>query len=407
MIKELYQITQSEISINITQSNIDSIRKKSIVKSGCRVYDNGFIGISGTFGQPTEDTWNEAEKNLELKVSYKYEPIKERKRIRKSCLDILTDEQIINNTELLLSQLRKEFPDFIFSNKINYYTTKEILSNDAGLYFENTDSGLMIMIIFKTTDSVSVFDGEICITSRDFDVDKILENAKNQLNGYRNKVDIKGKENLPVAMLFSTVNDKLLESLNGELLGNKISVFAKSLGQKIFSGNFSVTVNRTDSRFGKCFFDSEGNTLENDSIYLIENGTILRGYTDKKQSDLFGFDNTACAGGEYDDIPSLRQFSGYEIEAVPSDKTIEELSDGKEYILLDIAGGGDWTSDCDFASPVQLGYLMKGTKVIGRLPEFNVSGNLYNIFGKDFIGYSKDTSYSGENLLFTKMKISI
>ena len=44
--KRKYIKKLEEISINIVQSNIESIRKKNITKTGFRVYENGFIGIA-------------------------------------------------------------------------------------------------------------------------------------------------------------------------------------------------------------------------------------------------------------------------------------------------------------------------------------------------------------------------
>lgn len=54
MIKEKYIKNLKEISINIVQSNIKSVRKKDITKTGFRVYDNGFIGIAGAVGKIDE-----------------------------------------------------------------------------------------------------------------------------------------------------------------------------------------------------------------------------------------------------------------------------------------------------------------------------------------------------------------
>lgn len=53
MVKELYQTILRETSLNVTSGEIDSIRKKSITKSGCRVYDGSYLGVSGVLGEPT------------------------------------------------------------------------------------------------------------------------------------------------------------------------------------------------------------------------------------------------------------------------------------------------------------------------------------------------------------------
>lgn len=56
MQKELYQIERSEVSLNISEGAVTEVRRKHIVRSGCRVYDGGKLGISGVFGEPDEAT---------------------------------------------------------------------------------------------------------------------------------------------------------------------------------------------------------------------------------------------------------------------------------------------------------------------------------------------------------------
>lgn len=63
MVKELYQTILRETSLNVTSGEIDSIRKKSITKSGCRVYDGSYLGVSGVLGEPTPEAWTQAEAN--------------------------------------------------------------------------------------------------------------------------------------------------------------------------------------------------------------------------------------------------------------------------------------------------------------------------------------------------------
>ena len=47
-----------------------------------------------------------------------------------------------------------------------------------------------------------------------------------------------------------------------------------------------------------------------------------------------------------------------------------------------------------------------GEKFLGRVPEFELSGDLYELFGQDFIGRSCDTPFSGMHSLVLNMKIT-
>ena len=55
--------------------------------------------------------------------------------------------------------------------------------------------------------------------------------------------------------------------------------------------------------------------------------------------------------------------------------------------------------------PFQLAFLTDGEKLIGRLPELSVSGQLYSMFGEDFIGKSNDKELLGEKNLVIKLDV--
>lgn len=403
MIKELYQIKIKETALNVTQSKIDSIRKKDITKTGCRVYKDGFIGVAGTFGEATDETWQNAIKNLELKIPYEYEVSKDNKRIRDLRKLNLTSEEFVERSEQLLEILRKEFPEIIFSNKIRLFETETTLKNDAGLDYINYDKSISLELIFKHINSANVFDSGFIYQCRDdFDLEVILKEAREQFKAFNNEVELPNLEKV-VTVVEESFLSKIIESLNGETIGRKTSIFANKVGTKAFSDKFTLFVDLTDEIYHNPFFDAEGSTLEDDKCMLIENGVILRGYTDKKNSKEFGFINTASASAGYDDVPSL----GFaRISPKLSDKTFLELA-GEELVIFPImASGGDCTSDGDFATPVQMAYLVQNGKFIGKLPEFSVSGNIYEMFGDDFIGVSKDKFVFNQNIPLCRMKIS-
>jgi len=55
-----------------------------------------------------------------------------------------------------------------------------------------------------------------------------------------------------------------------------------------------------------------------------------------------------------------------------------------------VADGGDYTPDGQFATPVQVAFLFDGERLLGRLPECQISGNLFDMFGAGFRGKSSD-----------------
>jgi len=402
MVKELYKITTNEVSLNVSGSFINSIRTKNITKSGCRVYDGKYIGIAGTLGDETEETWKQAEENLELKVSYPYAPCGNQKRTRDLSVSC-TEEEFLKNAEELLEILRTEFPEFIFSNKIAMTIITESLTNDIGLELINKDSIFNVSVLAKHVDSVNIFDTGVMRVMRSWDKEALLTEARKQLKAFNNVVELPKKDKILVSGDVSSFGMKLIEFLHGRQLGKAASPLSEKLGEKLFSPDFTLEVNRSDSEYLVPFFDSEGTTLANDRIALIENGVLKSGYTDKMNADEFGYVNTASASGSHDGVPSI----GYEGLSIKSgEKNLSELVGDEEWVCLVMASGGDCTNEGNFATPVQLGYLMKGEEFIGRLPEFTVSGNIYEYFGEDYIGTSKDKLIFGDKSTIVRMKLN-
>lgn len=93
------------------------------------------------------------------------------------------------------------------------------------------------------------------------------------------------------------------------------------------------------------------------------------------------------------------------IKVKSGDKTLSEILNGKEAIYTVIMSGGDCTNEGDFASPVQMSYLFKDGKIVGRLPELSVYGNIYEMFGEDYLGQTADRCYFGEHAIVLNMNI--
>ncbi|MGF7145173.1 PmbA protein [Anaerotaenia torta] len=401
MIKELYKEIISEISINVTGTRIDSIRKKNLTKCGCRVYDNGYIGIAGCYGEPTRETWSQAVKNLSDQTPYPYEPEKDKQRIRDLRQFDISEEEYIRDMERLLDILREEYPQFLLSNKMSLTETYVSLTNDAGLNYVNYDKTIDAGLLVKHKDSVNVIDSCITYISREYNLDAMLKEARSALDGYLAKCTLPS-ERMPVILLQDEMLGKFTESLNGEAIGRGISLFQDKRKMKVFHEEFSLCQNRSEDQYHVPFFDMEGTVSEGDRFTLIENGIIKDAFTDKKNSQAFSLPLTGAAGGQYDDVPSL---SSPSLKAVYGSRTLKELLGGEQAVLAVIMSGGDYTNSGDFAAPVQDAYLTDGERILGRLPELNISGNLYDMFGKDYLGCSGDKPFMSSHLLAIRMKV--
>ena len=51
------------------------------------------------------------------------------------------------------------------------------------------------------------------------------------------------------------------------------------------------------------------------------------------------------------------------------------------------------TPSGDISLPSIVSYLYDSGKLVGRLPEFTVTGNIFDILGKDFVGVTQNGLY--------------
>lgn len=403
MIKELYRIETVETSLNVTQGFVDSVRRKHIVKSGCRVYEGGCIGIAGTLGEASHATWAQAASNLERKVPYPYAPAQNQVRKEDRREEILDSQTFTARTEQLLEKLRAAFPRIIFSNKVNMTQQTVTLTNDAGLDYQSRDLVYSVVLLAKDVDSAAVFDSAAQYVGRTFDVDMIFEDASQVMAAHTKAVPLPEVKTLPLIIETNLVTDPLAQALNGQLFHRNASLLSGKTGQQLFSPAVSLYVDRTAENLGETFFDAEGSVLPGDQCALIENGVLLRPYADKKTAADFGADNTASAGGNYNDLPQL---SVPGMRFASSGKDLKELLQGRDAAFVVMASGGDCTPEGMLATPVQTSYLYRDGKLLGKLPEFSARGSLFDLLGKNYLGYSQDKPFNGVKCLAIEAEIT-
>ena len=68
--------------------------------------------------------------------------------------------------------------------------------------------------------------------------------------------------------------------------------------------------------------------------------------------------------------------------------------------------GGDFNDKGEYVTPVQKAFLCDGERFIGSLPEFNMRGSLFDLFGKDFIGVGSDKPVFNDYQLIARMSYS-
>ncbi|MCK4543418.1 MAG: hypothetical protein KAU17_14395 [Spirochaetales bacterium] len=345
---------------------------------------------------------------LKLKVPYPGKISADHKEERSVESELLNQKEFVEEAESLLAELKKNQPGFIFSNKINSIKREISLTNDAGLDLKYSGSNLDFELLIKEKGSPNIMDTFTGYQGLKYDRNEFLRFTNMICNGFSNKVDFEEGE-YPVFFLSGDMSyySKLIESLHGLLFGTGSSLFSGKLNEKLFADNFTVyqTRNREDEIFSP-FFDVEGTVNKNFRYPLIENGVIRAPLTDKKTAVKYSLPHSGASAGEYDSVPTID--TGH-VRLKKTGKTMKELLNGRKGIFVMMAMGGDFTPDGHYASPVQMAYQFDGENLIGKLPELKISGSMWDMFGKNFLGVSEDsiTTIADLNMTAMKMKVSL
>ncbi len=381
-----------ETSINIVQTTVESVRRKDIAYTGLRIYKDGCIGIAGAIGTAEEAKLRErAEAALSSRIIYEPGPTADIRQNVKIGSELPEDGQIVRELEEVLEVLRRDHGSFIFSNKVNIAEREEGLSNDRGLSLNMKERYMSVGIAFKEKSSTNIMDGVIEMEGRRYDRKLFLDHMSAVCGAFLNKVDLPREGRYPV--IFSTTPEgplmKFSTDLNGRLFATGASLFSKQRGKQVFSPKFTLYQSRAAEDNTEAFFDAEGTVQPDFRVPLIKDGVLLQPYTDKRIASEFGLPLTGAAVSDYDAVPAL-PLRLANLAAEPGGNTIKDLLGGEPGILVLLSSGGDFTPDGKYGAPVQLSYLYNGEKLIGRLPELQVSSDVYEMFGPAFRGVGTD-----------------
>lgn len=278
--KEKYKIKTEEYSFNIVASQLESVRCKNIEKTGYRIYENNFLGVSGILGEGSdEEGFRQARENLKLQIPYPFEPTKGIKKIRDLTSEKINPKQMIQDLEAYLSKCRQLYPEFIFSNKVNWTVITIELTNESGTQLINSDQYLAASILLKHVDSADIFESAIEFASRSWDMALLRKETKAMLTGMRIAADL--PEDAVILTNWGLPAQKIITDLSGKAMGYQTSLFKDKMGEQVFNPEFSLIQTSADSQLMAPFFDAEGTVQEKD-LPMIDQGRIVRCYTDKQ-----------------------------------------------------------------------------------------------------------------------------
>lgn len=404
MQKEYLTSTVVKYTINVVKNKPESLRKTIEKTNTVRVYDNGFIGVAGSIGESNFDELEkQAVENLGLKLPY---PCKLPENVVKkmdTTKKIIDTDNYMQSVSKLMDKISAAAPNFIFGNKVTYVEVDAKYRNTKGCDLEYKGNTISLGLSIKSYGSANLFDFFYSLQENKIDEDKMAKDIKVITEHYGDMVDIEpGK--YPVLIDTSDLFGKSLYDLMIDQYASNASIFKGKLGQKIFSDKFSMYFDRKpETAFATPFFDGEGEIAPDYERFIIKNGELVALIGNKRQQEVHNLPIAQNSDAPYDGLPAA-SIGGLMMKT--ENKTLAEITKEKTIFVM-VASGGDTTTDGDFATPVQYAYLIQDGKVLGKLPDIQIYGNIFDFFGKDYVTtVSKALTQVGESY-YTLTKLNV
>jgi PmbA protein len=359
-----------------------------------RLWKEGRPGLAVAYG-PT-DLEALAEKALalsELKEPETIELNSGSQRVYPDLGEAIAVEKLVNWGKEAIDKVRQAYPEVLCTSQWDCEVESTRLVNSLGLDYSYSDTTLSCFLSaewVRGEDFLSVGDGQ---TQRgSLEPEKVVKSILERLDW--------AKENAPsptgrIPVLFTAKAADLFwgtvqAALNGKQVEDNSSPWSDRLTETVISPYFTLTQQPETGPFS-CPFDDEGTTTRH--LTLIDQGQLQTFYCDRTTAHLLG---TQSTGNGF--RPGL---GGY-----PSPGLVNLLVQPGKLALADLIqlldtglivdqmlGGGAGISG-EFSINVDLGYRIDKGKIVGRVKDTMVSGNVYNALNQ-VVALGNDADWNG------------
>ncbi len=403
---EVFMVTAEETPVQFEANRLKHIQSKQSSYTALRIVKNGRIGYaisSGTSG--SRDLVSAAVETAEFGMKAEFElpsltPYPEIKVFDPDVESVSLDEMVKLGEELIAT-VRGHSQDILCQAEVNKDITSVRIINSRGGEVNYKQSTFALSIeghLIRNTDMLFVGESEsschpISETSAVTDVVlRQLELAKNQAR--------LPSKRMPVVFTPSGVASALIPPLmaafNGKIVLEGASPIGNRTGEPVFDRKLSLRDDPTiDYRPESRPADDEG--VPSRCTPLVKEGEIANFIYDLQTAALA---RTQSTGNGTRNSGGLLAPAPTAFILTPGNTTFEEMvNDVKEGLVIEYLMGaaqGNILSG-DFSGNVLLGYKIESGRIVGRVKDTMVSGNVYQLL-KKITAVGSDAKWEGDSI---------
>ena len=387
---EVFCITSENTPVQFEANRLKHVQSKQSTNVALRIIKDGKIGYAtSTNLKESRKIVDSAVETAEfgMKAEFEFPSLDSYPKVTTydPAIRRVSTEEMTELGERMISSVRENTPELQCEASISKGTVSVRLINSRGGQVEYRKSVFSLGVegqLIRGTDMLFVGEGQSSCHPIN-DISGIVEIVLQQLEFSRNNTSIKTGE-LPVIFtprgVASSLVQPLMAGLNGKLVLEGSSPLVNKLGDKSFDNNLSIFDDPTiDFQPGSRPCDDEGITSQRTP--LIENGVVSNFLYDLQTAALAGKKSTG-SGERHGGLPSP-SVSAFIVSAGKT--TFNDMvTDIKEGLIIEYlmgAGQGNILGG-DFSGNVLLGYKIENGKIVGRVKDTMVAGNVYQVLNR-------------------------
>ncbi len=400
---EVFVVTSEETPVNFEANRLKNIQSRQSQMAALRIITKGRIGYSVTtnlndvsaliksavetakFGMPAK---------FELPTPTSYPQVK----IYDKKVESVSLEQMIGLGEEMIATVKEHTPELICEAGITKDTVSVSIMNSNGSkasYRKSTFSLGIEGSLIHDTNMLFVGEGESSCHPLD-NTKAVTDAVLRQLEWAKDQGSVPSR---PLPVIFtpngvaSALIPPLMAAFNGKIVLEGASPIGNSLGKPVFDNKFWLWDDATIAyRPNSRPFDDEG--IPSRRNLLIEAGAPASFLYDLQTAALANKQSTGNGSRPGSGLPTPSP-SAFVIK--PGDVSFDDmLADIKEGLVIEYLMGaaqGNILSG-DFSGNVLLGYKVENGKIVGRVKDTMVSGNIYQLL-KEITAIGNDAKWVG------------
>ena len=400
---EVFMVSSEETPVQFEANRLKHIQSKQSTSVALRIVREGKVGYSAsTRLDDSQDLVNMAVETAQFGVPARFEfpssASYPQVEIFDPAIEVVSIDDMIKLGGELIATVTSHTPDIVCEAQVTKGLVSVHIINSRGGQADYRMTVFSLGVegsLIRDTDMLFVGESQSSCHPLP-DSKAVADVVLQQLELAKNRASVPSGS-LPVIFtpngVASALVSPLMAAFNGKLVLQGASPIGNKLGQPVFDEKLwlwddSTIAYRPQSR--PC--DDEG--IPSRRTPLIEQGTVANFLYDLQTAALANTQSTGNGSRSRGGLP-IPSPSAFIV--APGSTTIDEMvQDMKEGLVIEQLMGAEQTNILggDFSGNVLLGYKVKNGKIVGRVKDTMVSGNVYRIL-KQIIAIGSEPKWVG------------